>query len=197
MPDSEEGVGVWPAKGNWVICDLLHCHRGTNSKVSKTNLAGPFCKKKIGPRRQVSIGGAIHVFIINLFQPSVIKNRNFNWHVLGSGAAPVNWIGEHSNRNWARNVRIKLCPLPIHSKKWIPWIPESAENFEFSAERLSENAKTINSAMCVEITVKRHLPCHSTLRYIHYLAIVLVAINTLLDLFWHFVFKWSMFLKFY
>ena len=71
----------------------------------------------------------------------------------------------------------------IHSKKWIPWIPDSAENFEFSAERLSENVKTINSAMCVEITVKRHLPYHSTLIYIHYLAIVLVAINTLLDLF--------------
>ena len=84
----------------------------------------------------------------------------------------------------------------IHPKSWFHWFPETADKFEFSAERLSENVKTINSAMCVEITVKRHLPYHSTLIYIHYLAIVLVAINTLLDLFWHFVFKWRIFLKF-
>ena len=31
----------------------------------------------------------------------------------------------------------------IHPKSWILWIPESTDNFEFSAERLSENAKTI------------------------------------------------------
>ena len=36
----------------------------------------------------------------------------------------------------------------IHSKNWIRWIPESADNLEFSAERLSENAKNINSATC-------------------------------------------------
>ena len=24
LPDSEEGVGVRPAKGNWIICDPLH-----------------------------------------------------------------------------------------------------------------------------------------------------------------------------
>ena len=34
----------------------------------------------------------------------------------------------------------------IHSKSWIPWIPESADNFEFSAEGLSENAKTISQS---------------------------------------------------
>ena len=28
-------------------------------------------------------------------------------------------------------------PIHIHSKSWIPCIPESADNFEFSAERLS------------------------------------------------------------
>ena len=36
----------------------------------------------------------------------------------------------------------------IHSKSWIRWIPESADNLEFSAERLSENAKNINTATC-------------------------------------------------
>ena len=32
----------------------------------------------------------------------------------------------------------------IHSKSGIPWILESADNFEFSAERLSQNAITIS-----------------------------------------------------
>ena len=30
----------------------------------------------------------------------------------------------------------------IHSKSWSSWSTNSADNFEFSAERLSENAKT-------------------------------------------------------
>ena len=37
----------------------------------------------------------------------------------------------------------------IHSKSWFHWFPETAENFEFSAERLSEKAKTVNSLVCV------------------------------------------------
>ena len=32
----------------------------------------------------------------------------------------------------------------IHSKSWSSWSTNSADNLEFSAERLSENAKTIN-----------------------------------------------------
>ena len=36
-----------------------------------------------------------------------------------------------------------LYYISIHPKRRIPWIPESADNFEFSAERLSENVKTI------------------------------------------------------
>ena len=44
---------------------------------------------------------------------------------------------------------LQLESKSIHSKKWIPWIPESAENFEFSAERLGENQKTVNSSMNV------------------------------------------------
>ena len=39
-------------------------------------------------------------------------------------------------------------PITIHSKSWIRWILESADKLEFSAERLSENAKNINSAIC-------------------------------------------------
>ena len=34
-------------------------------------------------------------------------------------------------------------------KNWFCWFPETAENLEFSAERLSDNAKTVNSSMCV------------------------------------------------
>ena len=41
-----------------------------------------------------------------------------------------------------------LVYVVIHSKNWIRWIPESADNLEFSAERLSENAKNINFAIC-------------------------------------------------
>ena len=37
----------------------------------------------------------------------------------------------------------------IHSKNWFRWFPETAEKLEFSAERLSENAKTVNFSMCV------------------------------------------------
>ena len=33
----------------------------------------------------------------------------------------------------------------------IPWIPESADNFEFSAERLSENTKTIKTTLFSEL----------------------------------------------
>ena len=32
-----------------------------------------------------------------------------------------------------------------HSKSWFRWFPETAENFEFSGERISEKAKTVNS----------------------------------------------------
>ena len=48
----------------------------------------------------------------------------------------------------------------------------------------------------LEIKVKRKDCCHSTLRYTHYPTTALVVINTLLELFWHFVFKWSMFWNF-
>ena len=36
----------------------------------------------------------------------------------------------------------------IHSKSWFRWFPETAEQFEFSADKLSEDAKTVNSSMC-------------------------------------------------
>ena len=44
---------------------------------------------------------------------------------------------------------IARCPAGIHSKNWFRWFPETAEKLEFSAERLSENAKTVNFSMCV------------------------------------------------
>ena len=50
-------------------------------------------------------------------------------------------------RKWV-SIR-KMLAYYIHSKSWLRWLPESADNLEFSAERLSENAKTINSAIKV------------------------------------------------
>ena len=39
----------------------------------------------------------------------------------------------------------------IHSKSWIRWIQKSADDFEFSAERLSENAKSIKITLFAEL----------------------------------------------
>ena len=47
----------------------------------------------------------------------------------------------------------------IHPKRWISWIPESTDNFELSAERLSENAKTIKTDFLgLEIRIHRFCP---------------------------------------
>ena len=44
------------------------------------------------------------------------------------------------------NIVVLHCKIhsKIHSKSWSSWSLNSADNFEFSAERLSENAKTIS-----------------------------------------------------
>ena len=39
----------------------------------------------------------------------------------------------------------------IHSKSWIRWIQKSADDFEFSAKRLSENAKSIKITLFAEL----------------------------------------------
>ena len=39
----------------------------------------------------------------------------------------------------------------IHSKSWISWIEKSADDFEFSAERLSENSKSIKITAFAEL----------------------------------------------
>ena len=44
-----------------------------------------------------------------------------------------------------------VLPIVIHPEGWIPRIPESADNFNFSTERLSENAKTINITLFAEL----------------------------------------------
>ena len=54
-----------------------------------------------------------------------------------------------ANRGFVRRakrgfVRRANRGFACHSKSWIPWIPESSDNLEFSADRLSENAKTIS-----------------------------------------------------
>ena len=41
--------------------------------------------------------------------------------------------------------------LTIHSKSWISWMEKSADDFEFSAERLSENAKSIKITLVAEL----------------------------------------------
>ena len=50
-----------------------------------------------------------------------------------------------------------LAPKIIHSKSWIRWSPDSEDNFEFPAERMSENAKTqkLTILHCVTIKIKR------------------------------------------
>ena len=45
----------------------------------------------------------------------------------------------------------QLQPSCIHSKSWIRWIQKSADDFEFSAERLSENAKSIKITLFAEL----------------------------------------------
>ena len=56
---------------------------------------------------------------------------------------------------------LALSP-PIHSKSWLCWLPEYAENLEFSAERLSENAKAINSVVTKRLQgVEPSLPFYS------------------------------------
>ena len=39
----------------------------------------------------------------------------------------------------------------LHSKSWISWMEKSADDFEFSAERLSENAKSIKITLFAEL----------------------------------------------
>ena len=39
----------------------------------------------------------------------------------------------------------------IHPKRWFPRFQDSADNFEFSAERLSENAKSIKITLFAEL----------------------------------------------
>ena len=50
---------------------------------------------------------------------------------------------------WVGRGQLFVLAGTIHSKSWFRWFPETTENFEFSAERLSENAKTVSSSMCV------------------------------------------------
>ena len=49
---------------------------------------------------------------------------------------------------------LPLEPESIHSKSWSPWSPD---NFDFSAKRLSENAKIIRFALLVELNTANHL----------------------------------------
>ena len=71
------------------------------------------------------------------------------------------------------------------------------KNWNFPQKDCLRTRKLSIFQCVLEIKVKRKDCCHSTLRYTHYPTTALVVINTLLELFWHFVFKWSMFLKFY
>ena len=58
-----------------------------------------------------------------------------------------------------RQKNMQKKGLTIHSKSWLRWLPESADNLKFSAERLSENAQTINSVVTKRLRgVKPSLP---------------------------------------
>ena len=103
---------------------------------------------------------------------------------------------EKSSRSWRalENLAPKL------------WRGEAEPTFKFFPNHPTlrsiiwakfSKARQLRDDFSLEIKVKRKDCCHSTLRYTHYPTTALVVINTLLELFWHFVFKWSMFLKFY
>ena len=53
-----------------------------------------------------------------------------------------------------KKINDELEPESIHSKSWSPWSPD---NFDFSAKRLSENAKIIRFALLVELNTANHL----------------------------------------
>ena len=50
-----------------------------------------------------------------------------------------------------RTIHITIYILSIHPKRWFPRFQDSADNFEFSAERLSENAKSIKITLFAEL----------------------------------------------
>ena len=51
--------------------------------------------------------------------------------------------------SYLRSLPVTL--VIIHRKRWFPRFQESADNFEFSAERLSENAKSIKITLFAEL----------------------------------------------
>ena len=70
--------------------------------------------------------------------------------------SPLYDVLDHTNHtfsesSWSKDIKtdITKCLIHIHSKNWFRWFPETAEKLEFSAERLSVNAKTVNFSMCV------------------------------------------------
>ena len=71
-------------------------------------------------------------------------------------ANQIGWLGKPEVTNQKlRNAKLKY-PFNrhyknIHSKSWIRWIQKSADDFEFSAERLSENAKSIKITLFAEL----------------------------------------------
>ena len=46
---------------------------------------------------------------------------------------------------WTVSINTGQILKSIHPKSWFRWFPETADKFEFSAERSTENVKTINS----------------------------------------------------
>ena len=61
----------------------------------------------------------------------------------GKGGINPNHVFAHYVKSSVREV--------IHPKRWFPRFQESADNFEFSAERLSENAKSIKITLFPEL----------------------------------------------
>ena len=72
-----------------------------------------------------------------------------NMQVSSNISCALRWIISKLDSQFCKSSIYLYCGIMhIQSKSWIRWIPESADNLEFSAERLSENAKNINSAIC-------------------------------------------------
>ena len=85
--------------------------------------------------------------------PNTFKNPDdISETVRGQGQSDHNFSS--SSRHGVKSL-CHLVKLPsIHSKSWFRWFSETAENFEFPAERLSEKTKTVNFSMCVRNETK-------------------------------------------
>ena len=110
--------------------------------------------------------GAVHILDIFVSQFWDVNSQLFYMNV----CAHDDWSIKYqctfniSSRTsiFAGSIVFFIHRSSIHSKSWSRWSPDSADNLEFPAERLSENAKTINSVVTKRLRgVEPLLPFYS------------------------------------